>query len=279
MKTPIQLLLLAGLSISVLGCKNAPKTEALESIVSDSMPVLPSIEAVLVDDNIQTLQPFKGEWSLIHKAYYDEQAGFSHGRYEELLYIDFYDESYNNCFFVANDKHEGYCTITSFKINGNEADIRYESPNAALYSAKLIYNPKDKSMKIINGELLDKRENSDFTINEFEILIGGEDLKFKGSNGVTTTSQTLHLEGKLSKSKIKMQLDIQGEVVDGTYCYTKHNTPIRLMGAVIDGVYTINEFNDGNNTGTFTLTQEEDGTLAGYWSNGDKLLPVTIKEQ
>lgn len=277
----VKLLLLAVLSVGVMGCKNVYKTETSVSVTSDSLPpILPPDEGIQTAGDIQTLKPFKGIWNLIEKCDYDEENGRTVGRYEVSLSIDFYDKSFENSFCAANDRHEGCSMILSFKIHGNEADIQYESPSTAIFSGKLIYNPKDKSMTLVDGELLDKKEVAeDWMITDWQILRGEDVLEFKRRDEATANPNTLHLEGTLSKSKIKMQLNIEGEEASGTYCYTKHNTPITLIGKVIDGVYTLDEFNDGNNTGTFTLIRGGDGTWTGHWSNGNKNLPVNIREQ
>lgn len=276
----MKLLLLTVLSVGIMGCKNVSKTETSVNVTSDSLPILPPDEGVQTGDDIQTLKPFKGIWSLIEKGDYDEENERTVGRYEVSLSIDFYDKNYENIFWAANDRHEGCSMILSFKIHGNEADIQYESPCMALFSGKLRYNPKDKSMTLIDGELLDKKEVAeDWMISDWQILRGEDVLESEGCDKAAVNPNTLHLEGTLSKSKIKMQLNVEGEEVNGTYCYTKHNTPITLIGKVIDGVYTLDEFNDGNNTGTFTLIRGGDGTWTGHWNNGDKNLSVNIKEQ
>lgn len=274
----VKLLLLIVLSVGVMGCKNVSKTETSVNVTSDSLPILPFGEEVQTDGDIQTLKPFKGIWAVAEKAEYDEQSGQSWGRYEVSLSIDFYDKSFENSLCVANDRHEDCGSILSFEIHGNEANIRYESLSTVIFSGKLIYNPKDKSMTIIDGELLDKQGVEDWMISDWQILRGEDVLEFKRRDKAAVNPNTLHLEGTLSKSKIKMQLNIEGEEASGTYCYTKHNSPITLIGKVIDGVYTLDEFNDGNNTGTFTLIRGGDGTWTGHWSNGDKNLRVNIKE-
>lgn len=270
------------LLIAMAGCKNkaaraeeqqGPATQAVDPITTTTPQ-----EERAAEEN---LKPFKGVWTFKQEA--DEESGMSFGRYEMILAIDLYEKSVYNGFgwnhggfFVANDRHEGDCEIVSCKVNGNEADIEYESLSGAVISAKLAYDPQSRSMTLRNGEVTDAADVEQAMILNFNILRGETKLTFKSD--AVVRQGTVNLEGTLSKTNIKMALNNPDPdaKVRGHYCYLKYNTPILLEGRVDKNVFTLDEYNNGVVTGTFTITPNGQGEWEGTWSNGKKTLPVKL---
>lgn len=288
MRLLFSVFLLSGMIVSLAGCKgNSNKNSTGEgtdvaTLVSDTT-TYPVSNIEVVSEGRET--PFKGVWSHCRKAELDGENGQMYGRYEVALAIDLYDKSVyngsewsNGGFFVANDRHEGSCEITSFKIDGNEADIRYQSLSGAIISAKLVYNPKDKSVTLIDGVVVDAADTPQSLIADCQILWDKTELEFKSN--LVSGNAFINLNGMLSRAKIKMALHRHADnaEVSGHYCYTKYNIPILLKGNVENGVYTLNEYNNGTITGTFTLTNDGEGRWKGSWSNGEKTLAVKLSE-
>lgn len=282
-------LLLVVLLFAIVGCKNRSgnadnqesKADLFESLADTVTASTVHAESVIEEN----AQPFKGVWVFELEAEADEEGGLPYGRYEVMLAINLYEKSIyngfgwnNGGFFVANDRHEGNCNIVACKVNGNEADIQYESLSGAIISAKLMYDPKSKSMTLTDGEVVDAADVEQGMINDYQILWDETKLAFKSS--VVSGQGHVHLEGTLSKAKIKMALNNPDPdaKVRGHYCYTKYNTPILLEGMVENGVYMLKEYNNGTVTGTFTLTTDGQGGWSGSWSNGEKTLPVKLNE-
>ena len=279
----------AVLLLVMAGCKNkSVRAEHQEPISQPSESLTETVTAVAMQEvgvTEDNTKPFKGFWSHCQKAELDEENGQVYGRYEVTLAIDLYDKSVyngsewsNGGFFVANDRHEGSCEIISYKIDGNEADIRYQSLSGAIISAKLVYNPKNKSVTLIDGVVVDAADTPQSLIKDCQILWDKTELEFKSN--LVSGNAFINLDGMLSKAKIRMALGRHADnaEVRGHYCYTKYNIPIRLEGSVETGVYTLNEYNNGNVTGTFTLTNDGEGRWKGSWSNGEKTLPVKLNE-
>lgn len=277
----------AVLLFAMAGCKNkSVHTEHQEPTSQPSESLTETVNAVAMQEEgaaAENAKPFKGVWVFELEA--DEEGGLPYGRYKVTLAIDLYEKSIydgsgwnNGGFFVANDRHEGNCDIVSCKMNGNEADIQYESLSGAIISAKLIYDPKSKSMTLADGEVVDAADVEQGMIKNYQILWDKTKLAFKGS--VVSGQGHVHLEGMLSKARIKMALNNPNPDAEirGHYCYTKYNTPILLEGMVENGVYTLKEYNNGTVTGIFTLTNDGEGRWKGSWSNGEKTLPVKLDE-
>lgn len=284
----IYLLLSFILLFIMVGCKgNSSKNNNKEGVGIE--PLAPDTASLSIR-NIEVIsegseKPFKGFWIRCQNAELDEENGQSYGRYEVALAIDLYDKSVyngsewsNGGFFVANDRHEGSCEIISYKIDGDEADIRYRSLSGAIISAKLVYNSKNKSVTLIDGVVVDAADTSQSLIKDCQILWDKTELEFKSN--LVSGNAFINLDGMLSKAKIRMALNRRADnaEVSGHYCYTKYNIPILLKGNVENGVYTLNEYNNGTITGTFTLTNDGEGRWKGCWSNGEKTLSVKLSE-
>ena len=288
MEKKAYLLLGCVLLFVMTGCKGNSSKSSINGRTGDE--ALVSDTATYSVSNIEVIseepeKPFKGFWGHCQEAELDEESGQTYGRYEVALAIDLYDKSVyngskwsNGGFFVANDRHEGSCEIVSYKIDGNEADIRYQSLSEAIISAKLVYNPENKSMILIDGVVVDAADIPQNMIKDWQILWDKTELEFKSN--LVSGNAFINLNGMLSKAKIKMALSrhVDNGEVWGHYCYTKYNTPIHLEGSVENGVYTLSEYNNGNITGTFTLTNDGEGRWKGSWSNGEKTLPVKLDE-
>lgn len=284
MKYIIWLFLYFALSYSVSGCQKTSKDESSAlSQETDTTDIASIVDAQAV---IEEVQPFKGVWVYTEEGDYQEENGLILGAYIVTLVLNPYEKNvYNGTdwtyggFNVINDRRNGDYKITSFKINGNEADIQYESISTAICKAKLIYHPEDHSMTLIDKGVIDKNGIEDFMINEFQILRDKTELSFERKNIIN--AQYTNLEGTISNNKIRMCLpkDQNGEnEIDGNYCYIKHNKSLGLRGTKENGVYTLNEMDNGNITATFTLKKKANGIWEGIWTDGIKTLPVKLRE-
>ncbi len=119
-------------------------------------------------------KPFKGYWQ------YEFHNEMDYDYYE--LYINFYDkdiEAFGRSntlgFFRVSTTSPiviGEMTtvdeITEANIKGNEAEIKYICGRTdEIRSAKLVFNPKDKTITFVDGELIEENTKLDFDPNEY----------------------------------------------------------------------------------------------------------------
>ena len=148
-------------------------------------------------------KPFKGVWQFIKEPEVDEPTGRIYGKYTMVLAIDFYEESVDNGmkkthggFFVENDRGSGDCEITSFTIDGNTANIEYADLSGATFSATLLYSPSDKTMKFIDGEVIDKQDCEDYMIGQFHYLRNESVLNFTRRDITQTPDNNVSVENE-----------------------------------------------------------------------------------
>lgn len=111
--------------------------------------------------------PFVGTWQLHNEVKADE--GFVEAVYDYTLRLDFYASTVNYgdtarvLGLICSHEDAGGNDITAEEviteadIDGNTARIKYRHQETGeLWSATLVYNPEDKSVMFINGEMLEK---------------------------------------------------------------------------------------------------------------------------
>lgn len=148
-----------------------------EEIQAEELRQKEEMEAREQENELMAKQPFKGVWRFTDEGERDPSSGMTFGALDVALVLDLYEASIDNGVdkdnggFQVMGKKEGNCPIISFKIDGNKADITYGDLSGAVYSAQLVYNPEDKSMTYIDGELKEKDEEvEDWMVNEFHMF-------------------------------------------------------------------------------------------------------------
>ncbi|MFM7728170.1 MAG: hypothetical protein ACKO7B_15830, partial [Flavobacteriales bacterium] len=107
------------------------------------------------------------------------------------------------------------------------------------------------------------------------------------TTSLTAISDTLpasffkKFSGTIGDLPIVINLSRSNEKISGSYYYSKIGVPIALEGSIKkDGSFEINEYGNGNVTGTLEGIIPAKGGFSGTWKNANKskTLPLTLSE-
>lgn len=138
-------------------------------------------EKLLKQEEEREKKPFKGVWDYDGSCSFGDTDPDTMEKITKIRFcfnIDFYEKTVmyddvlnNGGMYISYGSQNANCTILTFKIEGNKADITYQDPADCIYKAKLVYNKKDKTMTFTDGELVEEAlDIKEWEIGKYHIL-------------------------------------------------------------------------------------------------------------